>query len=1115
MRDGRRPIFYDPDGKRARITNVVLGSAFFALAGGLLVLLVAFVAPPLLPPVAATDQVEFRIHVTDASVTPERVLEQPLDKLHVRSPTAGALRAKRFAYYSSDDRSFESLKRTAQHLEGLLTDWLLIGSSDGEVRPAFPSREKEANGFLKVSAPHVAVFPILSSRLPPMQTASALTAPAARMRLAQGISRHVREHGYAGVVVSLPELPPSAHTSLVAFLEELGRLIRPASGQLLISVDVGLDANRYRDLERIADYLLVDAFDMTWDRSGPGPLASQAWFESVLARQKLKARDRGKTIFGIGSYAIAWSSSEAPRHISVTEAWRTLEHSRSDVELDPKSLNTGYQFIDAQGRRHDVWMLDAVSTFNHMRAALAWQPGGLALWRLGNEDPGVWSFFARGRVPDEASFPALREPQPGQDLTLASYGIATTVEARPTPGIRSLKFDPRLGLITQATLQLAPTSVRLSTWDAGLDKAIALTFDDGPDARYTAPILDTLREKGVKATFFITGLNATRNPHLLRQIYADGHDIGNHTFTHSDMVRHSSTEIEMELNATTRVVESQLGVRTILFRPSYYHENYGIKPDEVRVVETAARLGYLTVGVSADPNDWMLTNKSARIAETTIRKIVEGGGRVVLLHDSGGDRTPTIEALPLIIETLQKQGYRFVTIHELLGKTRSEVMPSTGGRSVSDVALAQVTYFGMRGFGWVTHWLPAVAIGAALLGAVRLLAIVICALRHKRIEQERAGIAWKPASLAVLVPAYNEEKVICRTIESLLRSHDKSFDIVVIDDGSTDDTAGVLRRTFGGNPRVKVFRRSNGGKSAALNFGVLQTEAEIVVAIDADTVLSDRAIPLLVRHFRDPRVGAVAGSAVVGNPVTLMTRFQALEYMTSQNLERRAFELFNAIGVVPGAIGAWRRAALIEAGGYSCDTLAEDADLTVTIERNGWKVVCEPCAEAYTEAPETFSAFLKQRFRWMLGTLQVAFKHFAALRTATPRGVGLITLPNIFVFQFGFALLAPLMDILLAITLTVELRAWLLQPGGEGSGTLGLLAGYWVLFQFIDVATAAVGLWLDPRPNWRLLPLVLLQRVCYRQLLSWIAIRTLLAAVKGHFVGWGKLLRTGNVGVTT
>jgi cellulose synthase/poly-beta-1,6-N-acetylglucosamine synthase-like glycosyltransferase/peptidoglycan/xylan/chitin deacetylase (PgdA/CDA1 family) len=948
-----------------------------------------------------------------------------------------------------------------------------------------------------------------------MQTVSALAAPAARTRLAQGISRHVREHGYAGVVVSLPQLPPSAHTSLVAFLEELGRLIRPASAQLLVSVDVGLDATRYRDLERLADYLLVDVFDITWDRSGPGPLASQAWFESVLASQKLKVRDRGKTIFGIGSYAMAWSSSEASRYIPVTEAWRTLERSKTDLKLDPTSLNTGYQFTDAKGRRHDVWMLDAVSTFNHMRAALAWQPGGLALWRLGNEDPGVWSFFARGRVPDEASLPALRQPQPGQHLTLATYGIATTVEARPTPGVRSLEFDPRLGLITQAALKLVPTSVRLSTWDAGLDKAVALTFDDGPDARYTAPILDALREKGVKATFFVTGRSALRNPHLLRQIYAEGHDIGNHTFTHSDMVRHSSTEIEMELNATTRVLESQLGVRTILFRPSYYHESYGIKPDEVRVVETAARLGYLTVGASADPNDLMLMNKSARIAETTIRKIVEAGGRVVLLHDSGGDRTPTIEALPLIIETLQKQGYRFVTIHELLGKTRAEVMPSTGGRSLLDVALAQVTYLGMCGFGWVTQWLPAIAIGAALLGAVRLLAIVIYAFRHKRLEQARAGIAWEPASISVLVPAHNEEKVICRTIDSLLRSPNKTFDIIVIDDGSTDETAGVLDRTFGGNPRIKVFRKANGGKAAALNFGLLQTEAEVMVAIDADTVLSDRAIPLLVRHFKDPRVGAVAGSAVVGNPVTLMTRFQALEYMSSQNLDRRAFELFNAIAVVPGAIGAWRRAALIEAGGYSSDTLAEDADLTITIERNGWKIICEPRAEAHTEAPESLKAFLHQRFRWTMGTLQVAFKHFAALRTATPRGVGLITLPNIFVFQFGFALLAPLMDVLLAITLIVELRGWFLQPGGEGSETLTLLAGYWALFQFVDVLTAAVGLWLDPRPSWRLLALVLLQRVCYRQLLSWIAIRTLLAAVKGRFVGWGKLLRTGNVRVTT
>jgi peptidoglycan-N-acetylglucosamine deacetylase len=322
----------------------------------------------------------------------------------------------------------------------------------------------------------------------------------------------------------------------------------------------------------------------------------------------------------------------------------------------------------------------------------------------------------------------------------------------------------------------------------------------------------------------------------------------------------------------------------------------------------------------------------------------------------------------------------------------------------------------------------------------------------------------------------------------------------------------VVRSTFASNNRVKVFTKANGGKAAALNFGLAQTQAEVVVAIDADTVLVEDAIELLLRHFGDPAVGAVAGNAMVGNQVSMMARFQALEYVTSQNLDRRAFECFNAIGVVPGAIGAWRKAALESVGGYSHDTLAEDADVTIAIIRKGWLVLYEPRSFALTEAPETVRSFVKQRFRWMFGTLQVAFKHAKAFSVRKPTGVGLVTLPNIIVFQFAFTLLAPLMDLVLIITVATDIRVLIAHPREYVPDDLLMIARYWVLFQIVDVLAASAGVLLEPKDKcWRLLPLLVVQRFCYRQLLYFVAIRTLFAAIKGQFVGWGKLLRTGNV----
>ena len=213
-------------------------------------------------------------------------------------------------------------------------------------------------------------------------------------------------------------------------------------------------------------------------------------------------------------------------------------------------------------------------------------------------------------------------------------------------------------------------------------------------------------------------------------------------------------------------------------------------------------------------------------------------------------------------------------------------------------------------------------------------------------------------------------------------------------------------------------------------------------------------------------------TAVVGNQITLMARFQALEYVTSQNLDRRAFECVNAIGVVPGAIGAWRREALVQVGGYAHDTLAEDADVTIAIERSRWKILYEPRAIAFTEAPETVRAFLKQRFRWMFGTLQVAFKHAGELLVFPPTGVGLVTLPNIIVFQFAFTLLAPVMDLLLVLSLLLGLREWLAGSGFDVPENLVMVGRYWLLFQLIDMLAAAAGLKLGgDRNSWRLLPL--------------------------------------------
>jgi peptidoglycan-N-acetylglucosamine deacetylase len=366
--------------------------------------------------------------------------------------------------------------------------------------------------------------------------------------------------------------------------------------------------------------------------------------------------------------------------------------------------------------------------------------------------------------------------------------------------------------------------------------------------------------------------------------------------------------------------------------------------------------------------------------------------------------------------------------------------------------------------------------------------------------------------MAVIIPAFNEEKVICNSVRAMLASDMKDFQVLIVDDGSTDGTADVVRRTFRDEPRVRVIRKNNGGKWSALNLALESTDADIVVTLDADTIFAPDALDQLVRHFSDETVAGVAGHAVVGNRINLITRLQALEYVTNQNLDRRALEVVNGITVVPGAIGAWRREALLAIGGFTSDTLAEDADATVRLELAGWKVLYEPRAIARTEAPESVATFMKQRLRWMFGTLQVGYKNRSVMWRMRPVGLGLFGLPNIVIFQFLFTLVAPIIDLMLAWSILTSLNNFSMRPDEGIPPTLLAVGTYWACFQLVEIATAAFAISLDgQKKTWRLLPLLFVQRFIYRQLLYIVAIRVMLAALKGSMLGWGKLKRTGRV----
>jgi cellulose synthase/poly-beta-1,6-N-acetylglucosamine synthase-like glycosyltransferase len=346
--------------------------------------------------------------------------------------------------------------------------------------------------------------------------------------------------------------------------------------------------------------------------------------------------------------------------------------------------------------------------------------------------------------------------------------------------------------------------------------------------------------------------------------------------------------------------------------------------------------------------------------------------------------------------------------------------------------------------------------------------------------------------VSVVVPAYNERATIAATVRSLAAST-HPVEIIVVDDGSSDGTSDVVHALD--LPGVLVIRQPNAGKPAALNAGIAAARHDVVVMMDGDTIFEPSTVGELVAPFADPTVGAVAGNARVGDLKSLIARWQHIEYVMGFNIDRRVQHATRAMTCVPGAVGAFRRSALLEVGGVSDDTLAEDTDLTIALGRLGWRVVYQPAARAWTDAPATFGQLWRQRYRWSYGVMQSLWKHRGAvLERGAPGHLGRVGLLQTGVFQIVLPLLAPMVDIYLIYGLIF------LDP----MRTLLLWAG--VLAVQLTAGVVAFRLEGEPLRGLLLLPL---QQIVYRQLMYAVLVQSMMSAVSGGRLRWQKIPRAG------
>jgi peptidoglycan-N-acetylglucosamine deacetylase len=1074
----------------------------------------------------------------------------------------------RAAYYVEDDpASYSSLRQHISQIDLLFPEWLHVVSPDGSLtgytidnRPyavVSPSGvqpvDREAKVARTIADNHVNldVFPLVNNYDPvkglflPM-IGNVLKSDTARANFVRQIDKFLAANPtYRGLSLDFEEIPTEAQPGYQALIAALYNDFHPRNLRLYVNTPVSDDDY---DLKYIADHsdgLLLMNYDQHQPDSEPGPIASQDWFIDNL-KNVLKTVPKEKIICSIGSYGYDWTlAMPAPvkkghkpppekvlnaQNLSTQEAWQAAYDSDSKVDLDDDSLNAHFAYDDEDAHvRHQVWFLDAVTVLNEMRAARALGIQTYALWRLGSEDNSLWNIWDSPLYSDPVK--ALATVEPGYDVDTEGEGDILRITRKPQAGQRTVTMDDDGNVpaeyrsITEEWMDSYPLSYTVTQYGYH-PKQVALSFDDGPDPDWTPRILDILKKYNIKGTFFMIGEEAEKYVSVMQRVYREGHEIGNHTFTHPDISEISNTQVDLQLNLTERLFASKLGVQPLYFRPPYSIDQEPDTNDQAAPVDRIQGLGYITIGNKIDTNDWDENPRKSpkEISDSVFAQIADMDkrpwtrGSIILLHDGGGDRSATIAALPPLIETLRAHGYEIVPVSQLMGKTRAEVMPSLTPQQRWQARADSVAFFL---FGFFNNFVVGVFFVGDILMSARLIIIGVCAVIDRVRKRKNYATPEYAPRVAVLIPAYNEEKVIVRTIRSVMMSTYKNIRIIVIDDGSKDNTFEVARAAYPADiasGRLTVLTKQNAGKAEALNYAIERFDEEIYVGIDADTVIAHDAIARLVPHFANPKIGAVAGNAKVGNRVNLWTRWQALEYITSQNFERRALDLFDVVTVVPGAIGAWRTSAVKTGEGYHPDTVAEDADLTMNLLEQGYSVIYEDQALAFTEAPVNADGLMRQRFRWSFGILQAIFKHRGAF--TKHRAMGLFALPNILIFQILLPLISPLIDLMFVAGVAHYFIDKHFHPEAASAESFHKLLLFFLTFLLIDFAASALAFALERKhpaskgDAWLLIH-IWIQRFTYRQVFSVVLFKTVKRAIDGKPFNWDKLERTAKMSKAT
>lgn len=1100
-------IFEDPSQKRWRMVR--LAFIFFAVVCiGLFGLWIASIAiDPPLPSVKERQQNHAKALQTQQKI--ERIEAVSADTTTPGSGAAGlkkaAERARRVVLPQGAAVSFkklfpgkfistaflqqkevasvDSFKQHADHIDVVFPNWYFVTQSTCNIS------EREDPDVTKVlSASHALIMPRITNGDNGVwysdEFHKILRTPSERDCLSQLMVDMAVKSNVAGINVDFEALKPQDKDLYLDFLSDIAGKLHAKNKLLSVDVPPRNEAFDAEYIGKIADAVVLMSYDEHFAGGEPGPIASQTWFVDTL--EELQAQvPADKLIVAVGTYGYDWTidSKNPAQDLKFSEVMSLADDVYAQPEMEQTSRNMFFAYTDEKNLEHHVWFLNGITAWNQERVVYNNGLLGMSFWKLGTEDPSLWYFVNDQQVKGSAfaTVPGLTT------IEYKSEGELFRLEDDAIAGSLDLTFDSD-GSIDYAQYTQLPSGYVFERYGADMPaKHLVLTFDDGPDEVWTPKVMDVLQKYHVPGTFFVVGDQAQRFPDLLARMAKNGFLVGNHTYLHPNIAEISDQRMKFEMNRTERVIESEYGKKTILFRPPFDTDTAPSTPEQVQSIARISKYNYVIAGANIDPDDWAKPGSDV-IAQRILDKALNPANHVIVLHDAGGDRAQTVAALDKVIPELQARGYVFDSLDKVSGVPTNVLMPSLGG---GEFILVLITSFisWLQRWVWLTIvWLFFLTTGISI---VRILFLGVLVLRSWKTQHRYRSAPTNNIFVSVIVPVFNEEQTVETTLKTLLKSDHKEFEIVVVDDGSTDKTADMVRMWMKKDDRIRLISKKNGGKASALNLGMQESKAEYVVTIDGDTIILPHTITALLQPFSDSTVDAVCGNVEVGNTHNILTSFQALEYITTQNFDRRAFDELNCISVVPGATGAWRRKKIIALGGYYEDTLTEDADLTLRLLQAGGKIVYAPEARSRTEAPATVSDLAKQRFRWSFGTFQCLYKHRGSFFQGP---LGWVALPNMFLFQVIFPILSPIGDIVFILSIF-------------RGDVQAIFMGY-MLFLLMDVSGSLLAFVIEDRPK-KLMWFILIQRFFYRQFMYVITYRSLVAILRGKKHGWNKIDRTG------